>query len=425
MDKYHLHILPNGLIFIHIIPNVENVFQIQLVIRAGTIHEDKKDLGYAHFLEHLMSFYNTPKEKSSIKTQKDINDLGITGNAWTGEHDCGYYLYGSSKYKKFMMDKIINNFNNPYIDPGIFEQEKEAVLMELDNIIHETWYELDDKLENLIYNTNPGLSVQKEKKNVRKATLKTVMRFRDKYYKPKYSTIAITSKENHVVLFKQVCNYFKQNEKNKPIYFIPIPKSLNNFEKNEIVYVKPKTEKDIYNIKFVFKLDFTVWDKQEPILQCVDNILTDGLDSRLYKSLRGDLGAIYSISSDYNLDTKYKDYSYYEISTETNEKNVKDVVDRILKEICVISEKVVKDNELDRYKLLLGIEYHKDKKEYTFEKYTDYYLDYINHNKKIETEEEIYKNDKKVNKNQIKEFCKKIFTKENTIILYCGNKKLL
>jgi predicted Zn-dependent peptidase len=434
-DKYTKKILPNGITLTHTDTKVKDIFRIELILRAGALHESKKNLGLAHLLEHLMSFYTSKTDPHALKNQQELSEKGIEVNAWTGDHTCGYYLFGLKEHQNRMIELILNNLIHPVIDKTIFPQEIKAVTSELDTIIHDTWYDLETATENVLYNnTNLKHSVLDEKNNVKNhAKIGNVMHFRKKFYIPELININITTDEKSpkVKIFSKMELYFKnckkdnkfciKNKKN-PVMFLPykLPKKIRG-----VFYVKPKHTLDIYKIQFFYNLNFTEWDDKKYTLSCIDNVLTDGLGSRLYKNLRSKLGAVYGVSSDIQLDVQHPELSYFSIETETTADKVEKVTNAIIEELEKMRTEKIGTEELKKFFSVSDLEYNLEINSYDYDKYSDHYNDSALWNKKILTFGDMHKKEKAVCKEKVIKLCNTLFNPDNRVIFYCGNKQIL
>lgn len=422
-DKYKKFTHSNGLKLVHVQCKTKDIFYIELTVRAGSLNEKQEFIGFAHALEHMMSFFTSEKNKDALKNQKELYNKGIETNAWTGDHTCGYYLFGLKKWKKRMIQLLLENLTNPFLDKTIFKQETKAVLRELDNIIHDPWYNLETKInEVMCNNTNLRFSVKQEKKNVKEnLTEKNVMDFRNTFYRPELINILVVSDENSEEIKKEVFSYLNNNvPKKDPVYKLPL--SLPKTIKKRFYYIKPNSKKNLYKLVVLFKLNFTEWSNKKYKLYCLDNVLTDGLGSKLYNVLRSKLGAIYNVSSEINLDIRYPEMSYYRIETETTDKKIKEVTKELLK---VLYNLQITTEEINKYTNSVQLEDNQNNFSYDYDKYSSHYSDYLLWNEKIETFEEIHNKKINVDRNKVNNFAKKLFTKGNTYIFYSGNSNLL
>ena len=405
VKRYNDEILPvikklkNGMSIAHIHTPCNETFKIELVIRAGVLQEKADQIGFAHLIEHLMSFYPSSKYPNSIENQQEINKRGLQMNAWTSEHTCGYYVEGLSNYQDMIIDLLFQNYIDPVLDKEVFNQEKAAVVKELESITSDAWYNLDKMIDLVEYHgTNLEYTVEYEIRNVdRNATLNNILEFRDTYYKPELTTVMITSnKTDHefdelVDIIERL--YFPETlEKSykviKPNYDIKVPNPRNimgytnfgnesyfrvvyipqkkkeetlieetpieeqsevvpetNFENYKFFYIHPNGELNVYKLEIHFPIDyFGPFDDEVHTLKFLEMILADGLGSRLYYALRTVLGSVYHVYSGSHLDPLNNKYNKFVIETETSEEKLKDVIDYILVELQQII-----DNNCDIY----------------------------------------------------------------------------
>ena len=173
------YIFPNKMKLVVYPVDFDDIFYFELVVKAGVIHQNPKHLGFAHFLEHLMSFYPSKMYPNSLENQDKINELGIEMNAYTADDTCGYYMLGLQTHSKWMLDILFNALIEPLWDETIFEQERGAVLRELSKYIDDPWYNLDTLIAEVLYkNTNLASSVKKDIDNIKnKLTIKNFKKF--------------------------------------------------------------------------------------------------------------------------------------------------------------------------------------------------------------------------------------------------------
>jgi len=266
----NVKILNNGLTLVHVENVCKDIFRIELVLRAGTLQQTSKEVGFAHLIEHLMSFYPSLLRKdkkeylesgnlhspytgsdgkiyypNSTDNQQNINELGINMNAWTSDHTCGYWMEGLDDYSGQMVDWLFKNLLHPFLDKKVFKQEKNAVLRELSGYIDDIWYNFNMMLQYVLFkDTNMEYTIEYEKQNVKDcANIKNIFSFRKKWYKPEYITIIITSKlqgnnikektEFREELFKYIEETYypetARKPKVNPVYKLNIPNPKYSF----------------------------------------------------------------------------------------------------------------------------------------------------------------------------------------------------
>lgn len=461
--------LKNGLILNHIKSDFPGIFRVELIVRVGTLCEKPNEIGFAHFIEHLMSFFPSKKYPDSIYNQRKLNSKGIEINAWTDPNTVGYYMYGNEKYKDYMIDMIMENYKSPVLDSKVFEQERNAVIAELSNIINSGEYELEQLSDYIMYtDTNLAFTIEQELDNVKKnATLDNIMSFRDRYYEPEYISIIISSdmsdsNANKFLTFIEKKWFQKQPETQKTpknykkssfgrkITYIP-PQITNNIviyntlepnqqeevqeklkcpevlPKSGIIHIPTHIEDDI-SLLFRFPINIDYFDDDKVYIDALSSILSRGLSSRLYYALRTTLGAVYNVSASAYYDEVNKRFSHFDITTVTKKGKVKNVFDYIIIELEKLinnESEYITNDELSNYCDNVELENIKLTNMRSPSKMLDIYKPNILWGKPIKPLEEYIRSKKNLSIGKMKRVAKMIFCPDNLFIFYCCNESIL
>lgn len=322
----------------------DELFRMELVLRVGSRNESPKEIGLSHLIEHLMASFTSIKYPDPVKNRTLISSYGIDCNAWTGSDNIGYYLFGLKKYQYLIIDMIINNFINPVYPDSLLEQEKEAVVVELSGYLNDTFYRLDKLFEFIIDNKrNSAFSLEYEINNVKNCTSEVFKNFRDKVYKPENVTLRLVSNfqkdEVNNILNSLVDLFFcKQiNQVNPNNYYfkgskvctprLNQSKLLRSFK---YFFINHELNTDETKLVVYFPLSLSINDVRVVYPEFLSHLMTNGFDSRMYKKLRTELGVIYSIKTNFYVDSHDKKYSFFCFETSCGFKNAKKVIDGIL-----------------------------------------------------------------------------------------------
>ena len=80
------HVLPNGMVAVHVPETNHDSFFLEAMIKTGTRHEIDSKAGLSHYLEHMM-FRGTTRLPSFTDLAEEFEWLGGEWNAATGyEH---------------------------------------------------------------------------------------------------------------------------------------------------------------------------------------------------------------------------------------------------------------------------------------------------------------------------------------------------
>lgn len=434
--------LRNGMTIAHI-PSHCDLFKIELVVRAGMLDETVEQIGFAHFIEHLMSFFPSSEYPNSEKNQQSLDLYSLKSNAWTGENSAGYYIEGMINHFYTVLDLMFQNYINPILSEEIFDQEKHAVIRELEGMTEDLWYNLDHMIQMVDYkNTILEYSLYEEIKNVDKnATVKNILEYRKRFYRPENTVVIITAQLDN---FRDICgaiedlyfgnsfgsfwDYFKPKPKHTNIQFEPESKAKDkNYDKFTYFFIKPPQETDTFSIRIHFPIPFDQFDDRFYTIDFINMILSQSMGSRLYYALRTKLGAIYNVSTEYHFDPKNKKYNRFIIDFETNSDKVLNAVDYIMIELMMLTEdsKLSKEESIQKQNQI-KLAKASNRCNYNFHKLTTIYEDHIIWNKRpFVTINEILEKRERVTEKDIIKISRSIFKPDKMKVFYSGNKPIL
>jgi predicted Zn-dependent peptidase len=402
-----------------------DITKVEMVVRGGFFQQLEEHIGYAHAVEHMLSFYTSVKYPSARNNEDDLSRLGIDGNAFTSTHTTGYWLTGLNNHLEYILDLMLHTITEPLFDITKLHSEKEAVKKELDRIINKTWYTLDTKINELIYNnTNCAFSTDYEKDNVDRLTQSLLEDTHDRYYIPSNIIFIVVSNHKHNQVFDMIENVIgQQNTEEAPMYYKLDSLPEDVYTNHDIVFV-PDSKVDNYRIQFVVRFPFTVFDPEVYVLKVLDHIISDGLNSRLYKSLRDELGAVYFVSAYSSVDPLYPKLSNFNIVTETSQDRVLEVIEAIENVLQSIVDDKRLQREVEEYNNKLKTSQAMSNLSRKPDKYTGSYTPYLLWNKPLLSREEQHNLLMSVTSKDISSLSKTLFIPENVIIFYSGATEL-
>lgn len=251
--------LSNGLKYF-ILPNKkpENRADLQIVVRAGSIHEDDDQAGLAHFLEH-MAFNGTknfPKAELVSFLESTGMRFGADVNANTG-FDRTYYMITIPLDKEGMLDKGFQVLQDwlAHISFDVEEIDKER------GVIMEEWrlYQANaqGRIQQKIYEAILGGSKFGKRfpigdtNIIQKAPREAFTRFYNDFYRPNLSAIIVVGDIDPNDMEKKVVQYFDgiknpANPKPREEYDIPI-------NDNPVITIATDKELQMPNYMIIYK----------------------------------------------------------------------------------------------------------------------------------------------------------------------------
>ena len=336
------------------------------------------------FLSILRPSFTSSKYPDAMKNIEDIEFNGITYNATTSNYLTNYFMYGSSKFWKYIVDIMVNSYIDFKFDDIMLEKERQAIINELTPMLHK-----EEMIDYNIYNLFVG-KVRKSPleriKSVKNATTEKLLNFRKKYYSPKNTKIIISGDVDYKKIYSLVkCISSKKLNINNKIYkindsiFKKIPNKINFF----------KSQQKEIQIDIVFNLDINHYDKDRFSLPAISS----NLQSNLFKRLRySQENVIYSISCGADLQPNKK-ISYFSISTGTEKINkLGTILEIILEEVSSIKNKLISKYNYDKIKNKLNTEKIIELNSNNFSDIINYYFPYILYNRKVQSRQVSIKN---------------------------------
>lgn len=104
------------------------IFSAGIFTGAGSLLEEKDELGVAHFLEH-MTFKGTVKYPNNTLTNT-LDEIGATYNATTTYASTNYEIHGLPFYKEKIVDILIDMYFNSNITDEEVDKERHVIIEE-------------------------------------------------------------------------------------------------------------------------------------------------------------------------------------------------------------------------------------------------------------------------------------------------------
>ena len=273
--------LPNGLrVIFKPIPESPTV-TVMTAYRVGSADEELTQTGLSHYLEHLM-FKGTEKLLPG-----DIDKLtrraGGQNNAYTTNDFTNFHFdLPAGKWETALAIEADRMRNLRIDEKHEFEQEKGAVIAELDGNEDEPW-DLENKaLLPLLYGekTPYGHPVIGVKSHVRAATAAIIKSHYDKWYHPNNATVVMVGGFDPERALTKIKDLFG------PIPKAPLPerKTAAPVERAKPAAKTIPSKLEVDRLLMGFNT-VKVGDPEDYVLDVIEHILSSGKTGRLYRRL--------------------------------------------------------------------------------------------------------------------------------------------
>ena len=421
-NKFTLTKLDNNMKLLTIpIKNI-NLVYVELSLKLGSDNETDKQLEITHVLEHLFSSYTSDKYPRAKEIMSLLKKYGISNNASVNNNTSKYYFKLHKRHLKFILDLLFVTFTKFKIDSSIYKQEISSVKEEIKAILDDVWFNLNEKIDIELYpNHIRSYSQRKYLANVDNLNPKMVMEYYKKMFVPSRCLLSISGdfKENEVISMvkKSFGNIPSKNTVSNTCGLKTIPIGP------KIIYSNNNTTMS-YNLFLLFRVNCTFFDDLYFDVSALSHVLTNDLESILYRRLRTKEGLIYSINFDLYLDEDHSTLSNISINTQVDGDKLEKTLKIICEELVKIKKKPIDDDEYKKYLTDLKIVRHTDKLCKDPSGLIDFYGINILHNKEVETYQQIHERFINVTPLSINKCAEQLFVKDNMLVGYGGKKNM-
>lgn len=444
---------------------VGDIFHLQIDIKTGVDDEKGNELETAHFLEHLNAQFTSSTYPDQEETHKELEKMGITWNAFVSARRTGYFMRGLADEKIFKKasEYMIESFVDFKLDKDIYDKELQAVKQELRSYLNGYISLFSEIHLKLLFPNHPrsiGIAQRLNGLEERFEDTQKVFNFRNKFYRSQDTVVSIalplnfplneigvndlkelqtspdlaldklvemTFEKYGVEKIKKRLETVQRGSENRFRKF-PFLKLPESYTKNQRVLFTRwiRTPKN-GNSFLVLTLRFAELNfynlKHRVYIDLFKSMLFQGFSSRLYKELRSESGLIYNVNVDYFFDRYDSQMNILNIQTNTEQKNTKIVVNKIITILLDIAKNGIQKWELEKYNNSTDFYYSKKELNLDPRKWIDSYASDLLWDQPIQTETHKYNITQEIDSDEYNEFIKKLILdeKRNLFITYTNS----
>jgi predicted Zn-dependent peptidase len=339
--NYKKTTLKNGLRIITIPAKGNPAVTVMVIAEAGSKYEKKSESGLSHFIEH-MCFKGTPKRPSSSVVNKELDAMGAMSNAMTSEEYTGYYAKAEKKHWKKILDVISDIYLHPNFPKSDLEKERGVILQEISMYEDQPQDKVAVLFQHLLYGDTPvGRFIAGTKESVSKLKHKNFIDYHHRHYVAEGTIVIVSGDVSETEVKREVDRLFKDIKKTKKPGKVRV---VEKQTKPALVVHKKKTDQThmVLGVRA-----YKASDPREPVLALLSGVLGSGMSSRLWHTLREELGACYYVYSSFN---DFTDHGYFYISTGIESKRAVEITKAILSECKKLTQELVTPEELQKAK---------------------------------------------------------------------------
>lgn len=319
-------------------------------VENGSRHEEPRQGGLSHFLEHLL--FKGTKTRSAQRIAEEMDAVGGVLNAFTGKENTCYYAKVVDEHLPLAVDVLSDLFLNSVFDPEEIERERTVILQEIasadenpEDFVHDL-FSLD------YFGDHPlGRAVCGDVDTVSGFTREDLVEFMAERYRPGRVIIAGAGNLSHAALVDVVGGAFGAIEA-KPLQ-VPVAPP----EPRSGLFHHPRKLGQVHICLGVPALPHG--DPRMYVAHVLNTLLGGGMSSRLFQEIRERRGRAYSV---YSFLAPCQDTGYLGVYVGTKAEWAREVMDLAAVEMAKVAAGQVTEEELGRAReqlvgnTLLGLE---------------------------------------------------------------------
>ncbi len=308
--------------------------------------ELENELGYAHFIEHML--FKGTENKNAAEIALSIDEIGGQMNAFTSKECTCFYTKTMDRHLETAVSVLGDIINHSLFSKENIETEKNVVLEEIqmyedspDELVH------DLAVEKSFSGDPYGMPILGTRQTIENLDRDSLLRYKDRCYCGSNIVIAAAGNFSQKELTSLLEQYFGELA---PGDSVGEAISAAQFHAGSIV-----REKEIGQTHLVLSVEgYPLGSEELYSLAVINNIFGSGMSSRLFQEIREKNGLAYSV---FAYPTSHKRGGLFSIYAGTSPKSASLVVDKIVSEMERIYQEGLTDEELKRGKTQLAAGY--------------------------------------------------------------------
>lgn len=333
--------LENGLRVINEYMPYSKSIAFGIFVKNGSRNEPEDLSGVSHFIEHML-FKGTEK-RSQKNIAEDMDAIGGEINAYTAKEYTCYYMRVLDENIDSAMELLCDMFFNSVFDEREMEREKNIIYEEIGMYEDQPDDVVVDRLHSEIWkNSSLGKPILGTRESVGNIDRNRLVKYFNENYRTENTVISFAGNIDRERTEYYANKYFG-NRKNEKIY------QYDTKAVYEPVFLN--TKKNIEQVHLCMNFEgLNIYDENRYTMALFNLAAGGGMSSRLFQSIREELGLVYSI---YSYTSSYRDTGVFEICAELNPANTETVIKNILYNLEKMKNDAISEEKLYKLKIQL------------------------------------------------------------------------
>lgn len=344
-------VYPNGLTLLFQPVNYVASVSCGLYLRRGSSSETENELGYFHFIEHML--FKGTENRSSKEIVESVERVGGQINAVTSREYTAYYVSLIRDELPLALDILSDMVFRPLLKQSDIDLERKVIVEEIKSYEDSPEDFLYDEYYHSFFGGAPiGRNIAGTQESVLAADEKDLRQFYDKHYRPENMILSISGNASIEEVEAWVDRLFpigsmdsvaSPPEDSNPSY--PSENAIPESSVIEKHFIKKFHKRKIEQVNFYLGAEgFSRPDPKTPALILASNVLGGGMSSRLFQEIREKKGYCYGIQS---FPSGYRFNGLMTVFCATSPKTIGKAISLILKEIETLLKTGFSQEELE------------------------------------------------------------------------------
>ncbi len=327
-------LLPNGIkVLSQRVPWVRSI-SLGVWLDVGSRDDPPGQSGISHFIEHML--FKGTKNRSDEEIAKSLESVGGQLNAFTSRENTCYLARVLDEDLALALDVLSDLIQNSVFAPEQIERERKVVLEEIKDMEDSPSELVMDNFIKLLWEGHPmGRFILGSSEMVSSLTRENLMGFFERNYVPGKMVVAAAGNLSH----KELLSLVEKSFHLFPSSLVPRGDPPTSSPKRLQV-----TEKDTSLTHMVLGIPaYSFSDRRRYPLLFLNNILGDGMGSRLFQTVRQRNGLAYNI---YSFLDFFRDAGVFGIYLGANHQKAREALQLVLSELERLTSQGITDQEL-------------------------------------------------------------------------------
>jgi predicted Zn-dependent peptidase len=335
--------LDNGMRVLFVPQDSTAAVTVLVLYEVGSRYETHKLNGASHFIEHMM-FKGTKRRPTTLDISRDLDSVGADYNAFTGKDYTGYYVKLQAEKIDLAVDLLDDMIYGSLYRADDIESERQVILEELRMYEDNPIMFVEELIEEELYRSSPlGMRIGGTVETVRGITRKGMTEYRDRYYVPERTVIAVAGSVDPDEAMKLLNKKFgRRKGKDKPRAFTKA--KTTGYDAPRVKVHRRDTEQVQLAVGFPA---YGYGNPKLPALNVLSTILGGTMSSRLFTAVREREGLCYFIRSSVS---PYQDIGDITIQAGLSKDRLDRAMTIIMRELRRMKTVKVTEEELNRAK---------------------------------------------------------------------------